>query len=566
MERGNTVAPRRKLGDILLEAGVITKEQLDTALQRQKTTQLKLGEQLVEMGLLTEQQLIELLERQLGIAHVKLYQETIDRNVLSLIPQEIANRYFVLPIRKMGNRLIVAMADPLDYYAIDDLRLRTGMAIVPVIARRGELRAAINRYYGMQQSIQQMMQEISEEEQAPAAETDTDAPAARMVQQLIRQGIELQASDIHLDPQEDETVIRLRVDGILRIERTLPRNMHSVVVSRIKILAGLNIAEKRLPQDGRFQTTVDGAKVDVRVSVLPTIFGEKAVLRLLDMGKVLTRLEQLHFSNENLARFQSLIRRPYGLVLVTGPTGSGKTTTLYAALQSLNRPEVNIITVEDPVEYQIKGINQMQVNPLIGLTFAAGLRAILRQDPNIVMVGEIRDTETAEMALQAALTGHLVLSTLHTNDAASSITRLIDMGIQPYMVSSALAGVVAQRLVRRVCPYCAVTVPVHEALNHPLPESKLTISHAAKGKGCPQCYHTGYRGRLAIHEVLEVDETLRRLIVSQPSETALREHLHKKAFKTMVDDGLAKAAAGLTSLDEVFRAALFQEEETDHVV
>lgn len=550
---------RKRLGDLLVDAKVITDEQLQAALLEQQKTKLRLGEQLIKLNLVTEQQLIEVLEFQLGIPHVNLSHQEIDPKLIHIISEEMARRYQVFPLKKRGNKLIVAMSDPLDYFAIDDLRLSTGFQIEPVIAKKEELKLAINRYYGMQQSIDQMMEGLPEDETELAlleAQQTDDSPVANMLNQLISQAVQLGASDIHIDPGEQTSTIRLRIDGMLRIERTLPYQMHSVLVARVKVVANLDITEKRLPQDGRFQLDVEFRKVDLRVSCVPTIFGEKVVIRILDTNKLAFGLDTLGFSAENELVFRKMINQAYGLILVTGPTGSGKSTTLYSALQHLNAEDVNIITVEDPVEYQLKGINQIQVNPTIGMNFAVGLRSILRQDPDIIMVGEIRDTETAKIALQAALTGHLVLSTLHTNNALSTISRLMDMGIEPFLISSALVGVVAQRLVRKVCTACAEPYrPLDKELSYftsrNLPQDKLV-----KGKGCHLCNQTGYKGRLAIQEVLLLDEPLRNMVIQKRTNSDFRHYLTSTGFSSMFEDGLVKVAEGLTTLEELYRVAV----------
>ncbi len=550
---------RKRLGDILVESGMITYDQLMAALKEQKVTGARLGDQLVQMEVVTEQQIIEVLEYQLGIPHINLYKQKIDPKIIGIINEELARRYQLLPIERIGERLTVAMVDPLDIFALDDLRLSTGFHIQPAIAKKEEIRLAINRYYGMQKSIDQMVDNMAVKEDESAMsdlQQSDDSPVAKMVNQLIYQATEEGASDIHIDGLESETVIRFRVDGVLRQERTLPKSMHNVLVSRIKILADLNIAEKRLPQDGRFKVDLEIRKIDLRVSILPTVFGEKVVLRLLDTENVSLGIKRLGFSTANEQKFRKMLNSAYGIILVTGPTGSGKSTTLYSALSKLNSEDVNIITVEDPVEYQLKGINQVQVNANIGLTFASGLRSILRQDPDIIMIGEIRDTETAEIALRSALTGHLVLSTLHTNDAISAINRLMDMGIEPFLVSSALSGIVAQRLVRRVCSSCADRyVPTKEE-RQVFESVGMTVSNLVKGKGCANCNSTGYKGRLAIHEIVVMDDTLREYITRKSSYQTYRAYVEEKDFISMQHDGLMKAAQGITTLEEVFRVTV----------
>ncbi|WP_100405000.1 GspE/PulE family protein [Bacillus solitudinis] len=556
----NQKQQRKRLGDLLVEAQVISDEDLMLALAEQKRTGYRLGDQLAHMNLVSEQRIIEVLEFQLGIPHVNLYKQKIEPNLINAISEDLARRYQVLPIQRDGNRLMVAMVDPLDYFALDDLRLSTGFEIQPAIARRAELKLAINRYYGMQKSIDQMMKDVPTDENDEAyleAQQSDDSPVAKMVNQLISQAIGVGASDVHIDPLEHETLIRFRVDGVLRTEKKVPKSMQNILVSRIKIMSKLNIAEKRLPQDGRFRMDIDLRNIDLRVACLPTIYGEKVVMRLLDTGNVTLGIEQLGFSKGNEANFQKMIQSAYGILLVTGPTGSGKSTTLYTALHEVNTDEVNIITVEDPVEYQLKGVNQVQVNSLIGMTFARGLRSILRQDPDIIMVGEIRDTETAEIALRSALTGHLVLSTLHTNDAASAISRLIDMGLEPFLVSSALLGVVGQRLVRRVCSSCTkpyqLTLEEEEEL---FLSRGLKIDSVVKGEGCSACNSTGYKGRMAIHETVLIDDHLRDMITQKLPSSAYLKYAQQKGFQSMFEDGLKKVSEGGTTIEEVYRVTM----------
>lgn len=546
---------RKRIGDLLVQAGLITPDQLQEALQKQKGSGLRLGDLLIHEGYITEQQKIEVLEFQLGIPQVQLFRQKIDEKAVQLIPDSLAKKHEVLPLRIENGKLIVAMSDPLDYYAIDDLSLLTNFPIQPVIATHAELSRMIQRYYGMKQSVDDIMRELPTEIDVAEAQ-ETDGPIIRLVNQLLAVAVQQNASDVHIDPGENTLTIRYRVDGMLRSERQFPKHMHRVITTRLKIMGNLNIAESRVPQDGRFELEIDFKKIDIRLSTLPTIHGEKLVMRILDIQNAQKSVSELGFTQPNLEAFHKIIAAPYGIVLITGPTGSGKTTTLYSALSRLNSEEVNIITVEDPVEYHLDGINQVQVNPVTGLTFANGLRSILRQDPNIVMVGEIRDSETAEIAMRAALTGHLVLSTLHTNDAISSITRLIDMGIEPYLVSSSLVGIVAQRLVRKICPQCKTVV-------EPTPEEELILERRGfkatqlfRGTGCGNCNRTGYKGRIAIHEVLHFDEQLRELISHGKSDTSYRQYIASKGFVAMIDDGITKAIAGTTTITEIMRATM----------
>lgn len=539
---------------MLVENGIISEEQLQEALVDQRKTKRKLGDLLISQGYITEQQLIEVLEFQLGIPHVSLHKYHIDPAITQIIPESMAKRYQVLPFLKEGGKLMVAMADPLDYFAIEDLRMSTGFRIEPAISTRDELQRAIARHYGMRDSMNQMLIELPTQEEITETEiTDEDSPIVRLVNQMIQQAVQLRASDIHVDPGENNLLIRYRIDGTLRTERLIPKQMQGFITARLKIMARLNIAERRLPQDGRIKMQFDYKMIDIRVSSLPTMHGEKIVLRLLDLSTGIKAVDTLGFSEGNAASFKEMIGRPYGIMLITGPTGSGKTTTLYSALSQLNQETVNIITVEDPVEYQLEGINQVHVNPAIGLTFAAGLRSILRQDPNIVMVGEIRDTETAEIAVRASLTGHLVLSTLHTNDAVSSISRLRDMGVEPYLIASSLIGVVAQRLVRKICTDCKETYKPSQQEAIMLERYGLRTDNLHRGSGCGSCNSTGYRGRLAIHEVLTIDDHMRQLVTDSASVEELRSAAKVGGMVQLMEDGLLKVSQGMTTLQEVLR-------------
>ncbi|NQX47220.1 Flp pilus assembly complex ATPase component TadA [Paenibacillus tritici] len=545
---------KKRLGDLLVENGIISEEQLQEALVDQRKTKRKLGDLLISQGYITEQQLIEVLEFQLGIPHVSLHKYHIDPAITQIIPESMAKRYQVLPFMKEGGKLMVAMADPLDYFAIEDLRMSTGFRIEPAISTRDELQRAIARHYGMRDSMNQMLIELPTQEEITETEiTDEESPIVRLVNQMIQQAVQLRASDIHVDPGENNLLIRYRIDGTLRTERLIPKQMQGFITARLKIMARLNIAERRLPQDGRIKMQLDYKMIDIRVSSLPTMHGEKIVLRLLDLSTGIKAVDTLGFSEGNAMVFKEMIGRPYGIMLITGPTGSGKTTTLYSALSELNQENVNIITVEDPVEYQLEGINQVHVNPAIGLTFAAGLRSILRQDPNIVMVGEIRDTETAEIAVRASLTGHLVLSTLHTNDAVSSISRLRDMGVEPYLIASSLIGVVAQRLVRKICTDCKETYKPSQQEAIMLERYGLRTDTLHRGSGCGSCNSTGYRGRIAIHEVLTIDDYMRQLITDSASVEELRSAAKVRGLVQLMEDGLLKVSQGMTTLQEVLR-------------
>ncbi|MDQ1232687.1 type IV pilus assembly protein PilB [Paenibacillus sp. SORGH_AS306] len=545
---------KKKLGDLLFESGLISQEQLQQALTEQNKSKRKLGDVLIAQGFITEQQLIEVLELQLGIPHVSLFKYQIDPAITQIIPESMAKRYQVLPFMKDGSKLTVAMVDPLDYFAIEDLRMTTGFRIEPAISSRDELQRAIAHYYGLRDSMSLMMGELPSQDEIEETEiTDEASPIVRLVNQMIQQAVHLKASDIHVDPGENDVVIRYRIDGVLRTERHLPKQMQGFITARLKIMAKLNIAERRLPQDGRIKLQFDLKMVDIRVSSLPTMHGEKIVLRLLDLSTGVKPVEQLGFDRKNAVWFREMIEQPYGILLITGPTGSGKTTTLYSALNLLNTESANVITIEDPVEYQLEGVNQVQVNPGIGLTFASGLRSILRQDPNIVMVGEIRDDETAEIAVRASLTGHLVLSTIHTNDAVSTVMRLRDMGIEPYLIASSLIGIVAQRLVRRICSDCKESYTPTDQEKIVLESHGLDVHVLHRGKGCGNCNNTGYRGRVAIQEVLKIDKTLRRIITEGAAIEEIRNAAKDQEMVTLMNDGLHKVIEGITTVQEVMR-------------
>ena len=547
---------RKRLGDLLVESGLLSEDKLQTAL-REKGKGQKLGDVILQKGYITEQQLIEVLEFQLGIPHVSLFRYPFDPKLFHLIPKEIAKRNLMIPLKKEGDKLFVAMADPMDFYTIEDLRLSTGFYIETAIATKDDILRSINKYYDMDESFEELKgMENDRPQLEDEALTDQDSPIAKLVNQLLSNAMTQKASDIHIDPHETKVLIRYRVDGILRTDRALPKHMQSMLTARIKIMSQLDITEHRVPQDGRIKTNIDFRPIDLRVSTLPTVYGEKIVLRILDLSSSLNDLGQLGFNSLNLKRFQDLIDRPTGIVLITGPTGSGKSSTLYAALNKLNSEEVNIITVEDPVEYQLEGVNQIQVNANVGLTFATGLRSILRQDPNVIMVGEIRDKETAEVAIRASLTGHLVLSTIHTNDSLSTVTRLIDMGVEPFLVATSVSGIVAQRLVRKVCRDCARKESPSAREREIFNRRGMTIDKIVRGSGCASCNMTGYKGRMAIHEVLVVNDEMKKIIMNNDSLSALREVALKHKTIFLLDDGLFKVKQGLTTTEEILRVAI----------
>ncbi|MDP2644701.1 MAG: ATPase, T2SS/T4P/T4SS family [Desulfobacterales bacterium] len=556
---------RKKIGEILVHQGRITPEQLNEFLRIQKETSTPLGQILVSKEILSNEELANLLGEQLGIPHVWLRKGLVDPMVVHVLPKEKATQYQVVPMFRVHDTLTLATADPNAIFIFEQIAKITSLKIQPVLCRANDIMDAINESYRQDAAIDDIMASMEDddidlvetrEEKATAELADMagGSPVIHLTNMILLKSIRDGASDIHLEPQEDKFRIRARIDGVL-YELMAPKfEMHAAVVSRLKVMANLDIAERRLPQDGRIQVKVDGRTVDLRFSSMPSIYGEKVVLRILDKSQAVLDLNQLGFEAEELETFKSLVRSPNGLILVCGPTGSGKTTTLYSAIHLLNTPDKNVVTIEDPVEYNLAGINQNQIMDSIGLTFARFIKHTLRQDPDIIMVGEIRDRETAEIAVQASLTGHLVLSTLHTNDSPSAITRLLEMGIEPYLISSALLACLSQRLVRSVCPECKTRyfAPKVEAVELGLAENKQVS--LVRGKGCSACHDSGYKGRLALYELLQMDEGLQALILSNPSIDVLRGYLRKKEkSSTLKDAGHRKVLQGFTTLDEVRR-------------
>ena len=550
---------RKRLGDLLVETSLITQQQLLQALAVQKKSGHRLGKVLCDLNYVSEDAMIQVLEFQLGVPHVELSNMCIMPAVAALIPVALAERHQIIPIKKEGKKITLAMVDPTNFYAIDDVRMVSGFDVEPVIATEKDVLQAIRESYGVQDLVDKAVNQMRPEDGliANTMQTADDAPIITLVNSLISQAIKDVASDIHIEPQEKTLRVRFRIDGMLREIGSFPRDIHAAIVARIKIISEMDIAEKRIPQDGRIKIREAGRDVDVRVSTLPTIMGEKVVMRLLDQKAVILDINKLGFSPENKEKFRQLYTQSYGMILVTGPTGSGKTTTLYSTLTTVNSPDKNIITLEDPVEYRLPGINQVQVNPKTGLTFANGLRSILRQDPNVVLVGEIRDGETADIAIRASLTGHVVFSTLHTNDAAGTITRLIDMDVEPFLVASSVLGVVAQRLVRVICQGCKESyTPPPDSLERIFvgvtPEEELTLY---RGIGCSRCNNNGYRGRMAIHEVMSITSKLREAINRKASSDEISSIAMSQGMITMRQDGIQKALTGLTDLREVMRVA-----------
>ncbi|MEI8335483.1 MAG: ATPase, T2SS/T4P/T4SS family [Actinomycetes bacterium] len=551
------------LGSLLVETGLITKDQLAEALDTQVSTGRPIGRVLIDQGLISESDLVRALARQVGLEFVDLTERVIDATVASLIPEGLARRYQALPISWDDDVLVVAMADPSNVLAVDDIRALTGAQVRCVVATSAQIRETIDRFHRLDSEVDDLASQAADElsdndELANVSAVVEDAPIVKFVNLLITQAVADRASDIHVEPAERDLRIRFRIDGVLHEVMRSPKAIQAGVISRLKVMSDINIAERRIPQDGRMSLTVGGKPIDLRVATLPTVHGEKVVMRILDKNQALLSLQDQGFLPDTLERYERSFRKPYGTVLVTGPTGSGKSTTLYATLNVLNEVQRNIITIEDPVEYRLAGINQIQVNPKAGLTFASALRSILRADPDVLLVGEIRDRETAIIGIEAALTGHLVLTTLHTNDAASTPMRLLEMGVEPFLVTSALDVVLAQRLARRLCDRCKEPY-------QPSEEELLSARWAMetidigdwptlhRAVGCSACGRTGYRGRFALHEVMPISEEIERLIIERRSVEDLAKVAQMEGMIPLRQDGLRKAAMGMTSIEEIFR-------------
>jgi type IV pilus assembly protein PilB len=564
-----------KLGEMLVRGGKINQAQLQEALGYQKEQGGRLGTNLIKLGYLTERQLVDALAEQFKVPSVDLNNMEIDESVVKIIPADIARKYIIFPVTKAGATVTVAMIDPTNVFAMDDVKFMTGYKVEPVVASETAIRTAIDKYYGSTHAIElkKVMEDLSDEsggdlevleeeedlDLATLEEESEQAPVVKLVNLILTDAIKRGASDIHIEPYEKDYRVRYRIDGLLYEMMRPPLKLKEAITSRCKIMAKLDIAEKRLPQDGRIKikTKISGKSkdLDYRVSILPTLFGEKIVMRLLDKDKLMLDMTKLGFEVESLRKFENAILRPYGMVLVTGPTGSGKTNTLYSALQRINKPEVNIMTAEDPVEFNLSGINQVQMKENIGLNFAASLRSFLRQDPNIILVGEIRDFETAEVAIKAAMTGHLVLSTLHTNDAPSTINRLMNMGIEPFLVATSVHLIVAQRLVRRVCSFCKEPAeqPPAALVGAGFSEHESRTLKLFRGRGCERCSSTGYKGRVGLYEVLEVDDEMREMILAGASSFEIRQKAVQSGMMTLRMSGLQKIRDGMTTVDEVVR-------------
>ncbi|MCK4948285.1 MAG: type II secretion system ATPase GspE [Candidatus Aureabacteria bacterium] len=560
-----------RLGQILLKAGIIDENQLQKALDGFKSSGQRLGHVLVELGFSKEEDVLKAVADQLDVPYIKLSDIEIDRAVIAKIPVKFTSRYKLIPFKMANDTLTVAMLDPLDIHTLDDLRLLLGCKVTVAISSEEEITKAIRKYYGVGAETMEKMVEAAEDENdleslEISAEKDVDemaedASVIKFVNQIVIEAYNDRATDIHFEPFENELRIRYRIDGVL-YEITAPHTIarfQSAIVSRIKIMADLNIAEKRLPQDGRIKLNLSNQEIDLRVAIIPTLFGESMNIRILPKGKIVLGLEQLGLVDVNLARILSLIQKPHGIVLVTGPTGSGKTTTLYASLNKINSADKKIITIEDPIEYQLRGVTQIQVKPKIDLTFANGLRSILRMDPDVIMVGEMRDFETAEIAIRASLTGHLVFSTLHTNDAPGAVTRLVDMGIEPFLVSSSIEAVLAQRLVRVLCPKCKTAYTPEKnllkeiGLNKAIEDKEAGEITLYKPRGCEECMQTGYRGRTGIYELVLLNDEIRKLILERTSTDVIKQKAIASGMMTLRQYGWTKVLAGVTSVDEILR-------------
>ncbi|NQU95193.1 MAG: type II secretion system ATPase GspE [Candidatus Omnitrophica bacterium] len=554
---------KKSLGESLVDEGIITQDQLKQAQAEEKRVGQRLRKVLVKMGLIDEGDLVSFLSDKLGVPRIELGNYLIDAKIIDLVPEALARKHELIPVFKIGDRLTCAMLDPWNIFALDEVRMKTHLTVEPAVATEGEIKKALNQYYSARGNMEDLIKTLDQKDLGLGEGKEIDAKklqgiveepiVIRLVNMIISKAVQERASDIHIEPEESVLKTRYRVDGMLHEAPSPPKHLQSAVISRIKIMADLDIAERRKPQDGRFSIKMEGKQIDVRVSCIPTIYGENVVLRLLDTSSTLISLKDMGFSKEVLEKYEKLVTRPHGIILVTGPTGSGKTTTLYASLDKINTVEKNIITIEDPVEYKLEGIRQTQVNPKVDLTFANGLRSILRQDPDIIMVGEMRDFETAEIAIQAALTGHLVFSTLHTNDAPGAVTRMIDMRVETFLVSSSVIGVLAQRLVRTICLACKEK---YQPTKEELKDIGLTGDEKIdfyRGKGCDKCMKTGYKGRIGIFELMMVDDEIKNLIIAKTTAEEIRKNALSKGMISLQDDGIEKIKQGRTTVEEVLR-------------
>ncbi len=559
-----------RLGDLLISAGLITQEQLEEGLALQKGSGKRLGTVLQENGFITESELIEALQMQLGIEFIDLSKVNIPTELVQVVPKNIAKQYQVVPVRMARDELYIAMADPLNFYAIEEVRKAARRKVIPMVAMSSAVERAIQVLYGNEgaaKAIEEMKREAAiagdnsvTMDAAFASnqvgeESANQAPAIRLVNAIIERAVTERASDIHMEPRETEFSVRMRIDGLLRDILTVPRELQAAVISRVKVMSNLDITERRVPQDGRFNVKVRDKDIDLRISTLPTVYGEKIVARLLDKSGMRLSRDKIGLSEEDMVKYEKLIRIKNGVILVVGPTGSGKSTTMYTMIGDLNKRDVNLVTLEDPVEYNIDGVNQVQINEKVGMTFAGGLRAILRQDPDVIAVGEIRDGETAEIAMRSAITGHVVLSTIHTSDALGTVERLVDMGVEPYLVASALKGVFSQRLVRRICPNCRQAYEPTEEEQRELGLEPKFGRTFYRGKGCPECFDTGYRGRTAVFEIFPLTIKVRRMIAGHASREQLEDVLKdpSSGFVSLRDNAIKLVEEGVTTGDEVLR-------------
>lgn len=572
---------KEKLTTILIDRGLIKESDLEKALAFQKNKGGSVSDALVDMGLISRSDLMMVLSRELGIPVINLARYKVDTDVIKLIPKKIAKNYRIIPISKMGTTLTIAMADPLNVFAIDDLKTLTGFKVNPIITTEHDIKEAIDQYYGESAyaAIEKIVDDMKDQDEITLLESGVEvsadsgdilrmtqeAPVVKITNLLLNEAVRLRASDILIEPLERELRVRYRVDGILQEGKRPPKILHSAIISRLKVMSDLDIAERRLPQDGRFKVKLQGREIDFRISTIPSSMGEKVALRILDKAQAMLDVEALGFDKASVEIIKRNSARPHGMILICGPTGCGKTTTLYAILEHINSPQKNIVTVEDPVEYLIEGINQVAARPEIGLTFAAALRSILRQDPNIVMIGEIRDFETVDIAIKAALTGHLVLSTLHTTSATGSIVRLVNMGVEPFLITSSVVLVGAQRLVRRICNNCKESYHPNKDMLHSL---KLKTDGSPvifyRGKGCESCSGTGYKGRVCLVELLELSPAIKALIMENAPEYKIREAARLEGMRTLRENGIQNVLSGITTIDEVVRVT-FGDQDVDAV-
>lgn len=547
----------KRIGDVLLQEKVVTQEQLNQAL-KQKEKGERLGETLVRLEIANEMQILKALENSTGVQRVSLANFTIDEHVLTIVDENFCRRNVIIPLRIEGNRILFATYDPLDFAVIEELRMKTGYRPKAYSAPKNDILTQIEKYYGFTRTLEALgvKQNIISEEIIEEDDDDVDdTPMVKLVNQILTSAVFQRASDIHIDPMDDKVLVRYRVDGVLDVVREFPTKIHHQMISRIKVMSGMDITETRIPQDGRIQTLIQQKNIDLRISTLPTVRGEKVVMRILDLSGSMNKITAIGLDYKEEKQVRDMIAQPNGIVLVSGPTGSGKTTTLYGCLHELNRPNVNIVTVEDPVEIKMPGVNQVQVHPEVKLTFARALRSILRQDPNIIMIGEIRDVETAEISIRASLTGHLVLSTIHTNDAVKTITRLLDMEIEPFLIASSLSGVISQRLVRRLCTECSYDETPNAIEAEVFKKHDMIVKHVKRAKGCPSCNYKGYAGRVGIFEVLPISKNMQKLIAENAGLNVLNDQAKKDGMRTILQSGLQKVIDGITTLEEVLKVA-----------